>query len=233
MAKIFYARVDEFWRKEEKYAYLDEKQHRGNIEWQEIKPDAKHNWLTEGMRDEFEDFIPIGTKEAKASSKLNTQTIFDTYGRGVGTSRDSWVYNFDRTALANNVQRIIATYNAAVLKWKNIKNPNKKTDSFVEYDNHEIAWSRDLKNDLQRGRTAEFSEDKIRPSLYRPFAKSNLFFDRVLNEEVYVFPAIFPNRSTQDENLVICVSDAGFRSPFSVLTTNTIANLHLCATSDL
>ena len=24
-ARIFYARVDEFWRKEEKYAYLDEK----------------------------------------------------------------------------------------------------------------------------------------------------------------------------------------------------------------
>ena len=41
-ARIFYARVDEFWRKEEKYAYLDEKQHRGNIEWQEIQPDAKH-----------------------------------------------------------------------------------------------------------------------------------------------------------------------------------------------
>ncbi len=32
MAKIFYARVDEFWRKEEKYAYLDEQQHRGDIQ---------------------------------------------------------------------------------------------------------------------------------------------------------------------------------------------------------
>jgi len=31
-ARINYARVDEFWRKEEKYAYLDEKQHRGNVE---------------------------------------------------------------------------------------------------------------------------------------------------------------------------------------------------------
>lgn len=63
MAKIYYARVDEFWRKEEKYAYLDEKQHRGNIEWQKIQPDAKYNWLTEGMDDEFEGFMPIGTKK--------------------------------------------------------------------------------------------------------------------------------------------------------------------------
>jgi predicted helicase len=57
-ARIFYARVDEFWRKEEKYAYLDEKQHRGNIEWQELQPDAKHNWLTEGTHDAFDAFLP-------------------------------------------------------------------------------------------------------------------------------------------------------------------------------
>src|SRR5947207_6893135 len=34
--RIFYARVDEFWRKEDKYDYLDENQHCGNIAWQEI-----------------------------------------------------------------------------------------------------------------------------------------------------------------------------------------------------
>ncbi len=55
-ARIFYARVDEFWRKEEKYAYLDDLQDGGQIEWQELKPDAKHNWLTEGMHDEFNKF---------------------------------------------------------------------------------------------------------------------------------------------------------------------------------
>ena len=58
-ARIHYARVDEFWRKEEKYAYLDEKRHVGNVEWQEIQPDAKHNWLTKGMRDDFEAFMPV------------------------------------------------------------------------------------------------------------------------------------------------------------------------------
>lgn len=54
MAKIYYARLDEFWRKEQKYQFLEEKQHLCNIEWQEITPDAKHNWLTEGIHDEFE-----------------------------------------------------------------------------------------------------------------------------------------------------------------------------------
>ncbi len=54
-ATIHYARTDEFWRKGEKYAFLEEKQHVGNIEWQELKPDAKHNWLTEGMQAEYRD----------------------------------------------------------------------------------------------------------------------------------------------------------------------------------
>ena len=93
MAKIFYARVDEFWRKEEKYAYLDEKQHRGNVAWQEIQPDTKHNWLTEGMHDEFESFLPMGTKEGKASAD-GAGVIFGTYSLGVITNRDSVVYDF-------------------------------------------------------------------------------------------------------------------------------------------
>src|SRR3979409_1789392 len=96
-ARIQYARFDEFWPKGEKYAYLDEKQHRGNIEWQEIQPDAKHNWLTEGMEIEFDAFMPIGTKKAKPDGK-STDTIFKPYGRGVATSRDSWAYNFSESA---------------------------------------------------------------------------------------------------------------------------------------
>ena len=66
-AEIFYARVDEIWRKEDKYRYLDSKEHYRNIEWQSIRPDQRYTWLTEGLRAEFETFIPLGTKEAKAA----------------------------------------------------------------------------------------------------------------------------------------------------------------------
>jgi len=80
-ARIHYARVDEFWRKEEKYAYLDEKRHVGNVEWQEIQPDAKHNWLTKGMRDDFEAFMPVGTKSAKSGDQP-TGTVFKMFSGG-------------------------------------------------------------------------------------------------------------------------------------------------------
>jgi predicted helicase len=106
-ARIFYARVDEFWRKEEKYAYLDEKQHRGNIEWQEILPDPKHNWLTEGMQDEFEEFLQIANKTGKAESKTTSKVIYSLFGRGVSTSRDAWAYNFCADALRASMAKTI------------------------------------------------------------------------------------------------------------------------------
>ena len=151
-ARIHYARVDEFWRKEEKYAYLDEKQHRGNIEWQELQPDAKGNWLNEGMHDELGTFIPIGSKEAKDVRSPNAEAIFRTYGRGVATSRDSWAYNFSESELVANIIKTIDAYNALVFRAAKSSNKFKNADDLITYDAHELAWSRDLKLDLERGK---------------------------------------------------------------------------------
>ena len=100
-------------------------------------------------------------------------------------------------------------------------------DDFVISDDTKIKWSRDLKLDLRRGRIAEYAEGKTRNSLYRPFTKSNLFFDRVMNEEVYVFPSIFPIPETERENRVICVSGVGSKKPFHTLMSSLIPSLDI------
>ena len=48
-AEIFYARVNQFWRKEEKYNYLNSKEHYQNIAWERVEPDSRYTWLTEGL----------------------------------------------------------------------------------------------------------------------------------------------------------------------------------------
>lgn len=222
MAKIFYARVDEFWRKEEKYAYLDEKQHRGNVEWQEIQPDTKDNWLLEGMHDEFAGFTPIGNKETKGSA-IN-EAIFATFGGGVKTNRDTWAYNYNANELETNIKRMIESYNEQVAKWSRSTKKKGSIDEFVSYDTTKITWSRDLKVDLQRGKTAEFSTDKIRNALYRPFSKSHLFFDKLLNEEVYIFPSILPSSEKEIENRLIWLK-VGREVPGFSLMTNVITDL--------
>ena len=74
--EIFYACVDEFWRKEDKYRHLNSKKHYQNIEWKPITPDQRYTWLTEGLHAEFETFIPIGSKVAKAAKDEDGKAIF-------------------------------------------------------------------------------------------------------------------------------------------------------------
>lgn len=79
-----------------------------------------------------------------------------------------------------------------------------------------------MKQDLERGRFAEFSETKIRQALYRPFTKSYLFFDRILNEEVYQIPRLVP--ASEVENRLICLT-INPQIPFVVEITNIIPDV--------
>ncbi|WP_216092688.1 type ISP restriction/modification enzyme [Candidatus Marithrix sp. Canyon 246] len=228
---IFYARVGEDWRKEAKYAYLDEKQHLAQVEWQIITPDKKHTWLTEGLHSEFEEFLPLGSKSAKAEKGITEGVIFKTYSGGVKTNRDAWAYNFNQSELADNMQRMIETYNEQVFKWTQQADKQTQVDDFVESDESKIKWSGDLKICLKAGKMAEFYDEKIRQSLYRPFTRSYLFFDRTMNNRVYVFPSIFPTPDTENENRVICVSAVGNNKSFHCLMVNLIPDLHFTGDS--
>ncbi|MXV73381.1 DEAD/DEAH box helicase [Candidatus Poribacteria bacterium] len=228
-AEIFYARVDEFWRKEEKYRYLDSKQHYQNISWQQITPDSRYTWLMEGLRPEFDTFLPMGSTKAK---DVGTNVVFKTYSLGVSTNRDAWVYNFNQNALAENVQQMTETYNTETARWKRRENSAVKLDDFVILDATKIKWSSGLKNKLKNGKTTHFSQEKIRRSLYRPFTELNLYFDpRMLTERASVFPAIFPTPNAESENRVICVSSSRTNASFHTLMVDMIPDLHLTVDS--
>ena len=221
-ARIFYYRTDDLWRKKQKFDFLKDSQHIGNIAWQTIQPNVQHTWLTEGLSAEFDTFIPIGTKQAKVVKGKAANVIFKTYSRGIVTCRDAWTYNFDRETLSKNVQRTIAYYNQQVLRWEHREDRNANVIDFVESDLMEIKWDRELRQHLQRSRSAEYAEEKVRTSLYRPFTKSNMFFDRVLNNCVYLLPSIFPTPETEKENRAICISGIGSNKPFQVLAADII-----------
>ena len=229
IAEICYDRVDEFWRKDEKYNYLNSKGHYQNIDWQQITPDNRHTWLTEGLHAEFDTFIPMGTKEARRVKKEAIDVIFKTYSLGVSTNRDAWVCNFNHNTLTDNMRKMVETYNDQVFKWERSLARDTDVDDFVISDDTKIKWSRNLKRELKRFRIAEYAEDKVRNLLYRPFTKSYLFFDRIMNDEVSHFPSIFP--TSESENRVICVSSIGSNKPFQLLIVDVIPDLHLTGDS--
>jgi predicted helicase len=225
--KVFYHCVDDYWSAEQKRVYLHSFNGIKDISWQALIIDANHNWLINDLPTDFLTFIPMGTKEAKSEHIANLSTVFKNYGRGVATSRDNWAYDFGRNQLEDKIEHFIDTYNSEVDHWKRRGNNTKIVDDFVTYDDTKIKWSRDLKLDLQRGHYAEFAEAKVRTSMYRPYCNQWLFFDRILNEEVYQFPQIFPTQSSEKENIVICLSGIGSNKPFQCLASNIIPCLDL------
>ena len=205
-ARIFYNGETAEMSKETTFEFLEKGEHIGNINWDRIQPDARWTWLTEGLREEFETFLPMGSKVAKAAKSEVSGVIFHQFSGGVQTNRDAWAINFNQDALAENIQRTIKFYNSHVFNWERRENIDESVDDFVNYDNKQISWSSGLKSHLKGGRIAEFAPSKIRRHLYRPFTKTNLFFDRILNQGVFVFPSIFPGSNAEVENRVICVN---------------------------
>ena len=222
-SRLFYHRTDEVWNKKQKFDFLNESQQTGNIEWQPIQPDVRHTWLTEGLHAEFDTFIPMGTKEAKAVKEAGVNVIFKIYSYEVCTGRDAWVCNFNRDALTENISMMIENYNAEVSRWAQRTDREVKLDDFVVSDNRKIKWTSSLKQHLKSGQTAEFAETKIRQSFYRPFTKLNLFFDRVMNQRVHVFPSFFPNTKTETENRMIWLK-VGKDWPMFALMTNKLSD---------
>ena len=224
-ARILYSDAAAALPKERTFQFLAENAHIGNVKWREIQPNARQMWLTEGFAADFDTFIPLGTKAAKAAKGEVAGTIFKTFSLGVSTNRDAWVYNLNPQQLAKNVQRTIRAYNLCVLEWHEAASQLGITvDEFAAKHTRDIKWSRDLKAKLKRGRRAEFADSKLRTSLYRPFTKAHLFFDEVISDRVSGFRPIFPTLETEQENRVLCVNLTQER-PFTCLMANCIPNL--------
>ncbi|MYK17393.1 DEAD/DEAH box helicase, partial [Candidatus Poribacteria bacterium] len=200
--RIFFYRTDDLWDRKQKFDFLNEHEYTGGMKWQTIQPDARHTWLTEGLHTEFDTFIPMGTKEARGKNTA-VDTIFQTYTTGIFTGRDAWTYNFNRDVLTRNISRMIEKYNIEVARWEQRIDRNANLDDFVVSDDTNIKWSRNLKRELNRNKTAEYAEHKVRNSFYRPFTKSCLFFDPIMNDEISHCPAIFPTPEAEGKNQAI------------------------------
>jgi len=197
-----------------------------SINWQEIQPDKKYNWLNEGMQDDFETFLSMGSKDTKKSHLWDAECIFKIFSNGNDSGRDSWVYNFTEDDVCKNSKLFAETYNSEVDRWHRTGKPIN-IDEFVIDDEKRIKWTRNAKLDLKRRRYAEFSPSRMRKSIYRPFCYQYLYSGKIFNKEVALFSQIFPNSETEKENRVICLTDIGSEKPFMTLLADKIADLHL------
>jgi predicted helicase len=214
--RVFYARRPELETAEEKLSWLGGAQ-LSSVGTEEITPDEAGTWVNVGEHD-FAALLPLVDKTAKAAtSKRGERAIFKLFSPGLKSQRDEWVYDLSPKALEAKVRFLVEGYEAARVS------PNTQA-------RQTIKWDRELTRYRERNIEKRFERSAIVPTLYRPFSRKFLYFDRHFNAMQYKMASMF--KEGQGHNLVISFSDRGARSPFSVLASREIPELHLCASTD-
>jgi len=218
--RILYRDVGDYLSREEKLEVLKAFESVAGVTsldgWTTITPDAHGDWLRQ-RDDGFGRYAVLGDKR---DSEL---TIFEKFSQGVMTARDAWAYGPSKERVGEQMQRMIRFYNGEVRRLQaafpsiNKKLLEPRIDGFINTDPTKISWTRALKSDLAKASLLAFDDAQIVASLYRPFTKRWLYFDRKLNEVVYQMPRLFPTAET--ENLFIAVAGTGAHT-FSALLSD-------------
>jgi predicted helicase len=221
---LHYHDIGDYLKTEMKLSIISDFDSTENIPWQRITPNASGDWINQ--RDAtFAAFAPLGDKRS------TTESLFDTYSLGVVTNRDAWAYNFSRSAVITNMGRMIKFYNKQLTDFDVwiLENNRQRTASdveeFIDLDPEKISWTRALKNDLRKAKPATLDEQRVVPSMYRPYCKQWLYFDRQLNEMVLLIPKLFP--TPQHGNVVISLNASDARKAFGAIITSVVPNLAL------
>jgi predicted helicase len=214
---VHYARVEEYWRKEQKFAFLEEKGSVANIGWQHLNPLADGTWLTNSINTSFDDLMPI-------AQTAGGNGVFKMHSMGVTTNRDAWTFNFDRRQLAAGVIRMLEVYNSERLR---LHSNRFKSLSSLTADNKKIKWSSSLKAFLKRNLEGVFEVADIRGAVYRPFISQFLYFNSLLTHRRGRLPKVFPTKAEDGQNTVLAVPGPGNRKAFGIFATSYIPSLDL------
>ncbi len=200
---IFYRDIGDYLTREQKLDIIARTPDVLSDDFKPLTPNDKADWINQrGNR--FETFIPLHDSQNPKYGNL-----FNLRSRGLETGRDAWIYNFSREKLLENVQTTIEFYNS---------------HESTEIDPKKISWTRELKNDKNRGLEIDFDAKKIVESLYRPFCKTNLYYDEYLVNYPGQMPKFFP--TGRENNLLICVSGLGGKKELSTIITDKILDLN-------
>ena len=213
-ATIHYHDIGDYLSREQKLDIIRKAKSIATLSMDILHPNEHGDWINL-RNDSFSSFIPIGDKD----DTMNKQTFFSpVYARGLGTSRDVWVYSYSKSQLSKRMQEMIGYYNAQRLALK-----NKETDD-VSFDETKISWNASLLKDARKNVPCEIGDGRYVIGLYRPFCHQNLFFHpQILNESVGAMQRYFP---AEQDNLVIALSSKGSSKTISLMIVREIPDLH-------
>lgn len=228
---IHYYDIGDYLKREAKLNLLAGFENLESVPFKEITPNDKGDWINQ-RNDDFDKLIPL-----KRDKKLQNPSVFDINSSGVGSGRDPWVYNFSPKILTQSVQKCIDTYNVDLKRFnerfreafkqrtKGVKSGElykQLNDKEITTDKTKISWTDGLKNHLIKNKNLqESSEECIRLSLYRPFNKQWLYWDKDWIHRQGEFSKIFPDKSARN---VVINTGVGNGKDFSALVSDFISD---------
>ena len=177
---ISYHDIGDYLSREEKLAAVAETSI-DDLPWQRITPNEHHDWLSQ--RDgRYGRLIPLAGEPG---------AIFHTASSGLKTNRDTWVYNSSEAALRRNVGAMIGFYNDQLAAFAaepvelsaTRAQRADQAKAFVEKDPARFSWDVGDYQRMANGQRYALREDMIRTSLYRPFCKQVVAFDRIPQQQ--------------------------------------------------
>lgn len=220
--KLHYYDIGDYLSRTDKLNILKDKIDISSISFEEIAPDQNNDWLNK-RNDEFESYIPLADDNKKSNAIFGSER-----SHGIVTGRDSWIYGFSKEKLSNNMNKFITNYNKEVDKLSKLSldNPKQLTvKEVVDKDGNKIKWTDSLFKKASQGKKISFSESNIITSLYRPFCKQYLYYEKDLIERAGKQTSYFA--SSDLDNRVIIVSGTGGKKGFSSLITNLLPDFQV------
>ncbi|MDZ4067820.1 MAG: type ISP restriction/modification enzyme, partial [Tabrizicola sp.] len=208
--KVFYARRDEYDTKQDKLSWLGSTP-MAQVKFDRITPDKKGNWLGQTEND-WEELLPLVSKDVKAGKRgAEKGAIFKLFSRGLGSYRDEWVYDSNRTGLEAKMRYMVETYEAT-----------RADPEFT--DRNTIKWDAELDRYAKSNIKKQFDPTLIRRAEFRPFSTLWLYLDQHFNGRTYQLPVMFPPGA---ENPAISFSDPSAQKPWMTISTSGVPDLHL------
>ncbi|MGO3362640.1 MAG: DEAD/DEAH box helicase [Corynebacterium sp.] len=229
--EVFYKDIGDYLSREEKLSLVS-RATLENMDWTLTTPNSAGDWVNKRSED-FAAWPVLGDKK----NETGLPRFFTSYSLGLATGRDAWCYSYSANALHEQVLSMVDQYAAArefFTPWcaqKSIQKPKlPDVDQFLQ-EHPELTgpgatnWNSSLKQQLSRDTRLSEETDSYRTSLYRPFQRQKVYFDRQLNERVYQLASAFP--TPRHENVGFAVMSPREGTQFTVLATSAMPDLSL------
>jgi len=216
--RIEYFALEDEMRKEEKLQWIAE-HGLDQIDFTHIKPDEKSNWINHSDFS-WEHLLCLIDNDVKLKKQSNA--IFQLFSNGVVTARDLWTTSFNKEDLQLRVHYFIEHFKKEQLRWEN---SDKKTP-INDFIDRQVKMGSEIENYLVNKAELQYNDSRLVPSVYRPFVKKYLYFDKIITHRLYQNLDIF-GLSGIYRNRAISFSGGSSTKPFSTLVVDSIFSFDL------